>query len=105
MIEPRFDAVTVELDLVNPLRSVWRSAVQRGEAGRHKIRKSAAATIGRQRIGAASRRSRYCRPCGRFSFRARLSTRVGDGSLGDGSLGDGSLGGGLAGNPQLTARF
>src|SRR6516164_3151390 len=98
MIEPRFDAVTVELDLVNPLRSVWRSAVQRGEAGRHKIRKTAAATIGRYRIGAPSRRNRHCRPCGRFSFRARLSTSVGDGSLGDGSLGDGSLGDGSLGD-------
>src|SRR5215831_10021576 len=39
MIEPRLDAVAVELDLVNPIPTPWRHHVQRGEAWRHEIRK------------------------------------------------------------------
>src|SRR5580704_7220039 len=41
VIEPRLDAVAVEFDFVNPARSVRGGAVQRGEAGRYEIRKSA----------------------------------------------------------------
>ena len=42
--------------------------MQRGEAGRDKIRKSAAAPGRAHRIGATARRNRHCCLCGRFSF-------------------------------------
>src|SRR5215831_3754608 len=61
VIEPRLDAVAVELDLVNPFRSVRKYAVQRGKTRRYEIRKSTAAPIGALRFGAASPRNRHRR--------------------------------------------
>src|SRR5262249_53460716 len=49
MIEPRLDAVAVELDLVNPIPTPWRHAVQRGKAWRHEIRKPSSPPFGGRR--------------------------------------------------------
>src|SRR5262249_16683422 len=59
MIEPRLDAVAVELDLVNPIPTPWRHAVQRGKAWRHEIRKPSSPPFGGRRARAAPRGDRH----------------------------------------------
>src|SRR5215468_6015246 len=59
MIEPRLDAVAVELDLVNPFAIPWWDAMQRGEARWHEIRKSSPPPLSDRRIRAAPRGDRH----------------------------------------------
>src|SRR5262249_8893472 len=59
MIEPRLDAVAVELDLVNPFAIPWWDAMQRGEARWHEIRKSNPPPLSDRRIRAAPRGDRH----------------------------------------------
>src|SRR5690348_6423302 len=81
MVEPRLDAVAVELDLVNPIRALRRSSVQGGEAWRNEVGQPAAASGRAHRLDAALCRNRHRRLCGRFSFRARLGGGLASGGL------------------------
>ena len=47
-IEPRFDAVAVEFDLVDPIRPAWRGVVQRRQTRRNEIGQSPASTAARR---------------------------------------------------------